>query len=261
MNHKPDRALATLRSTRTSDLSDELRDQRLLLEARALSDTGRRDLALELIANMTSREAIRLRADILWASRRWRDAAEQIESFYGDRWRDFTPLNETERFDILRAAIGYALSDEAIGLARFREKYSAKMADTPDRRAFDIVSAPIGTGAAEFKDVAQKVASIDSLDAFLRDMRKRYPDSPGASQDGAAAKPGATSAPPAKPQGSSQGSSQGPSSDAGGPKKAALNGSAKPVPAAPPSPPKAPPPKADPAPTGSISRVPQAAAR
>ena len=72
MNRKPDRALATLQATRTAELSNELRDQRLLLEARALSDTGRHDLALELIANIEGREAIRLRSDILWAARRWR---------------------------------------------------------------------------------------------------------------------------------------------------------------------------------------------
>ena len=131
-----------MQATHTAELSNELRDQHLLLQARALSDTGRHDLALELIVNLDSREAIRLRSDILWTARRWRAAAEQIEILYGDRWRDFTPLNETERFDILRAAIGYSIGEEPIGLARFRERYSAKMADTPDRHAFDIVTAP-----------------------------------------------------------------------------------------------------------------------
>ena len=182
MNRKPERAIATLQATRTAELSNELRDQRLLLEARALSDTGRHDLALELIANIDSHEAIRLRSDILWAARRWRAAAEQIEVLYGDRWREFTPLTETERFDILRAAIGYSLGDEPIGLARFREQYAAKMADTPDRRAFDVVSAPVGSASAEFQDIAKKVAGVDSLEAFLRDMRTRYPDSSAISQ-------------------------------------------------------------------------------
>ena len=176
MNRKPERALATLQATRTSELSNELRDQRLLLEARALSETGRHDLALELIGNIDTREAIRLRSDILWAAKRWRDSAEQIEMLYGERWRDFTPLTETERFDILRAAIGYSLGEEPIGLARFREKYAAKMATTPDGRAFDIVSAPAGNAGAEFQDVAKKVATVNSLDTFLRELSKRYPD-------------------------------------------------------------------------------------
>jgi tetratricopeptide (TPR) repeat protein len=176
MNRKPDRALAALQNSRTSELPNELRDQRLLLEARAMSDIGRRELALELIPNINSREAVRLRSDILWAARRWREAAEQIELLYGDRWRDFAPLTDGERVDILRAAIGYQLAEEQISLVRLREKYAAKMADGPDRLAFDVVSAPIGAGAAEFQDVAKRVSSFDTLSAFLKDMRARYPE-------------------------------------------------------------------------------------
>ncbi|HZD89547.1 MAG TPA: tetratricopeptide repeat protein, partial [Pseudolabrys sp.] len=185
MDHKPDRALATLQSTRAAQLNNELRDQRLLLQARALSDLGRYDLALEVIEDIKSKQAMRLRADILWAAHRWREAAEQIERLYGNRWRDFRPLNARERFDILRAAIGYALADEPLSLQRFREKYAAKMESGPDGHAFDVVSAPIGTGNAEFRAVATRVASLDTLDAFLSDMRKRYPDSSAISTQGA----------------------------------------------------------------------------
>ena len=258
INRKPQRALAILQATHTAELSNELRDQRLLLQARALSDTGRHDLALELIINLDSREAIRLRSDILWAARRWRAAAEQIEILYGDRWRDFTPLNETERFDILRAAIGYSIGDEPIGLARFRERYAAKMADTPDRRAFDVVTAPVGSGNEEFQDIAKKIAGVDWLESFLGDMRMRYPDS-SAISPAAADKAAPPAAAPAKPQ--------GPSSKAVAPDKAAVNApgsdaAASPLPpAASPLPPAAAPRKPDPSPTGSITRLPRASAR
>jgi hypothetical protein len=226
MNRKPERAIATLQKTRTAELSFELRDQRLLLEARALSETGRHNLALELIANIASREAIRLRSDILWSAKRWRAAAEQIEMLYGERWKDFTPLTEPERFDILRAAIGYSLGEEPLGLARFRERYAPIMMNTPDGRAFDVVSAPVGTANAEFQDVAKRVTGVDSLEAFLRDMRTRYPDSSAISR---APVPAADAAPPAA--------------------------AAKPAAAVtPPKPPAAEPPKADRTPTGSISR-------
>ena len=177
MNRKPDRALATLRATRTADLSNELRTQRLLLEARALSDSGRYDLALEVIGNLDGREASRLRSDILWAGRRWSEAAEQIELMYGDRYKDFQPLSEVERQDILRAEIGFALAEDTLGLGRFREKYAAKMAETPDARAFEIVSAPLGTSGAEFGAIAHAASSVDTLEGFLRDMKARYPDS------------------------------------------------------------------------------------
>jgi hypothetical protein len=186
MNRKADRALAVLRATRSADLTNELRNQRLLLEARALSDMGRHDLALEVIGNVDGRAAIRLRSDIQWAAKHWREAAEQIELMYGDRWKDWAPLNEVERADILRAELGYALGEDTLGLGRFREKYAAKMAGTPDAHAFEVVSAPLGTSGTEFAAIAHAAAAVDTLEGFLRDMQSRYPD--------------ASASPPASPQ-------------------------------------------------------------
>jgi tetratricopeptide (TPR) repeat protein len=177
MNRKDDRALAALRATRSSDLTNDLRNQRLLLEARALSDMGRHDLALEVIGNVDGHETIRLRSDIYWAAKRWREAAEQIELMYGERWKDWAPLNDIERADILRAELGYALGEDTLGLGRFREKYAAKMAGTPDAHAFDVLSAPLGTSGTEFAAIAHAAAAVNTLDGFLRDMQARYPDS------------------------------------------------------------------------------------
>lgn len=176
MNHKPDRAITALRGTRIADLAGELRQQRLLLEARAQSDIGRRDLALEIIANMTGREAIRLRSDIYWAARRWRESAEQIELYYGERWRNFKPLDAVEKGDIIRATIGYALADDALGLARFREKYAPLMAGEADRATFDMASKPASANNADLVKLAKMAGSVDTLDGFLREMQARFPD-------------------------------------------------------------------------------------
>lgn len=173
---KPDRAITTLRLTRIADLSGELRQQRLLLEARAQSDVGRHDLALDIISNINGREAIRLRSDIYWASRQWREASEQIELYYGDRWRDFKPLNAAEKSDMIRAVVGYALAEDAIGLARFREKYAPLMTGEADRFAFDTASKPAASSSAEFSEIAKMAASVDTLDGFIREMKIRFPE-------------------------------------------------------------------------------------
>lgn len=175
-NRKPDRAITALRLTRIADLSGELRQQRLLLESRAQSDIGRHDLALDIISNITGREAIRLRSDIYWASRQWREASEQIELYYADRWRDFRPLNAAEKSDVIRAVVGYALAGDAIGLARFREKYAPLMTGEADRAAFEIASKPAGSNSAEFALIAKMAASVDTLDGFIREMKIRFPD-------------------------------------------------------------------------------------
>lgn len=175
-HRKPDRAISALRATRIADLSGELRQQRLLLEARAQSDVGRHDLALDIISNIAGREAIRLRSDIYWASRHWRESAEQIELYYGDRWRDFKPVNTSEKSDIIRAVVGYALAEDSIGLARFREKYAPLMSGESDRIAFDIASRPANGNSAEFAEIAKMAAGVDTLDGFLREMKTRFPD-------------------------------------------------------------------------------------
>jgi tetratricopeptide (TPR) repeat protein len=192
-NRKPERAIAALRSTRIADLSGELRQQRLLLEARAQSDVGRHDLALDIISNINGREAIRLRSDIYWAARQWRESAEQIELYYADRWRDFKPLSSTEKSDVIRAVVGYALAEDVIGLARFREKYAPLMSGEADRMAFDTASKPVSSKGADFAQIAKMAASVDTLDGFLREMRMRFPDATAR----ATVPPGASKADPA----------------------------------------------------------------
>jgi hypothetical protein len=195
-------------------------------------------VAIEMIAGIEGPQAIRLRGDILWAARKWREAAEQIELLYGERWKQFTPLADSERVDVLRAAIGYAMGDEPMGLARLREKYAAKMADTPDRHAFEVVSAPTGVDGQEFQDVARSVGGMNTLDAFLREMRARYPDA-GAEQ---AEDEGDKTAPADQP----------PAAAIKMPAPAKVAPKGKPEASAPPKPPINAPGKPDPLPTGSI---------
>ena len=175
-NHKPSMALTALRATRIADVAGELRQQRLLLEARANSDIGRHNLALDIVSNLSGREAIRLRSDIYWAARRWRESSEQIELYYGERWRDFKPLNPSEKSDVIRAVIGYTLADDALGLQRFREKYAPLMSGETDKAAFDTASKPAGATSGEFAAIAKMAASVDTLDGFIREMKTRFPD-------------------------------------------------------------------------------------
>jgi tetratricopeptide (TPR) repeat protein len=185
INRKPERAIQVLKSTRSNELSTEIRSQRLLLEARALSDTGRAQVALEVVENIDGPEAVRARSDILWGAKRFREAAEQLELLYGDRWRDWTPLNDTERREVLRAALGYNFGEDTIGLERFREKFGPVMLQGPDRKAFEIVTAPMLAVSEEFNQIARTIAAVDTLDQFLRDIRARAAEmTPPSAQSG-----------------------------------------------------------------------------
>ena len=175
MNRKIGAGLQALRATRMAGLSEELRNERLLIEARLLSDSGRHDLAIELIGNIKGRAAQRLRGDVYWAARRWREAGEQIELGLGDAWQRFEPLDELQRADVIRGGMAYALARDDLGLGRFRDRFAGKIDSGPDRRAFEVVTSAAGAGSAEFRDVARMIASAGTLEAFLRDLRADYP--------------------------------------------------------------------------------------
>ena len=90
--------------------------------------------------------------------------------------KDFKPLTAQEKSDILRAAIGYSLADDMIGIARFREKYAPKMTAKGDREAFDTVSHLVSDLNANIGAIAKMAASFDTLDGFLRDIKIRFSD-------------------------------------------------------------------------------------
>lgn len=187
MNRKPALALQVLQATRLADLPEELRIQRYLLEARAHSDLGRPDRGLELIADIHTPEAEMLRADILWSAGRHKEAAEQSERLVAARRGD-QPLSEAERRHLLRAAIGFALIDDALGLDRLRSRWQDAMASSPDARAFDVVTSPIAARGVEYREIARSIADRDTLEAFLKAYRERYPsETPGAGRPTSAA--------------------------------------------------------------------------
>ncbi len=176
MDQKPDRALRVLRGTQVGEMPNEWRSQRLMLEARALAETGRHEIAQEVIARLQGPEVERLRVDIDWSARKWRAAAERLERLYAERRHEAAPLDDGERADILRAAVGYALAGETLSLDRLRQQYSARMGAAAERRIFDVVTSPPHGRGEEFPQIVGAAVSADAFRAFLRDLRARYAD-------------------------------------------------------------------------------------
>jgi tetratricopeptide (TPR) repeat protein len=175
MNGKPAEALQALVSTRLAELPADVKRARLLLEAKALSDLSRTDQALDLMEGESGPEVDRLNADILWSGRRWREAGEALERILGESWRGQAPLGDAERGDVMRAAIGYVMSDEALSLDRLRTKFAGKMAQGADARLFGFVTGASRASAADIREAARAAAGSDTMTDFLKEYRKRYP--------------------------------------------------------------------------------------
>ncbi|WP_421791097.1 hypothetical protein [Hyphobacterium sp.] len=175
MDHRPGEALTVIRSTRVAGLPMDMVEERRVLEARALSELGRHEHALELIERDTSERARRLRADIAWARRDWPDAGRRIEAALANRWQDESDLSIDEQADVLRAAIAYNLADDRDSIDRLTSRYGEQMAATDQAEAFEVLTRQNSVSAdAQIGDLARQIAGVDTLDAFMSRFRDRF---------------------------------------------------------------------------------------
>jgi hypothetical protein len=188
-NRAPEDALAVLTDTELEGLPPTLARRRRLLEAKALIDSHRIELALDILKDVTGRDADELRVEANWASKNYNAAGSLIEVMYspGAGDRSAPQLSQTGQTDIVRAAVGYALDGDKIGLSRLRSKFSDGMADTPAWPMFNYITSTIDPiNSPNFAKVAQSISSLDTLDAFLAAYKKVYGGGAGIAPEQAA---------------------------------------------------------------------------
>ena len=176
MDHKPDKAVATIRDSQISGLPDQEMHERMVLEARAFAALKQWDNALDLIAVDQADDTKRLRADIYWESGNWAIAGQKIEELLEPHANDPAPLGDAERSQVLRAAVAYSLANDETSLSRLREHFAPRMKSSPDANLFAVLSANIDQHSLAFRDAAAKIASVDTLESFMKDFTKRRSD-------------------------------------------------------------------------------------
>ncbi|HEY1612127.1 MAG TPA: hypothetical protein VGF97_00365 [Rhizomicrobium sp.] len=174
MDHRPKPALEALRVSDVSGLPDSVGHARKILQARALAALKQWDRAQDVIALDDAPDSRRLRADIYWESGNWEAAGQKAEEMLAPRAGDAQPLSAEEREEVMRAAISYSLASDEKGVDRLRDRFAPKMKPGPDASAFAVVTQPIEDQGAAFRDRASQIASIDTLEAFMRDFRKHF---------------------------------------------------------------------------------------
>jgi tetratricopeptide (TPR) repeat protein len=174
IDRKPEKALSAIRGTREVRLPDDLIAQRRLIEARALSELQMTDDALDVLADDLSEPGNKLRADILWSAQRWRDAGQKIEEILGEGWKGETALSNSQRADVMRVAVAYALSENRAAIDRIRSRFAAKMKDSPDARSFTVVTQQAESATTDIRALVTQIAAVDTLKGFMDDFKSRY---------------------------------------------------------------------------------------
>ena len=184
----PEGALRALNRTRLADLSPFLERQRRILEARALIDAGRQDLAIDLLSRVKGRDADLLRVDGFWKSKNYGVAAELLEVVYAPG-EVVAPLTQADRMNIIKAGVGFVMIGDGLGLSRLRSKFGELMAQTAEWPMFDFVTSDIVPSGVEFAKVAREISGLDSLNAFLASYHEAYAEGDAVTPARAARKP------------------------------------------------------------------------
>lgn len=172
-NRQPQQALAVLNRTRLPNLPPSLDRQRRILEARALIETGRSELAVDLLERLDGLDVDLLRVDGYWRSKKYAEASGLIETIYAATTE---PLAQPARLNIIKAAVGLVMMDDRLGLGRLRTKFSEAMAQSPEWALFDYITSPeVSVNGMEFKMAAKMAAGVNSISAFLTAYRTLYP--------------------------------------------------------------------------------------
>ena len=172
-DRKPQDALRVLNATRLPGIPDSLARQRRILEARAMIDGGRDQLALDMLRDLDGRDATLLRIDAHWKAGRYAQASEMIEALYADQ-APGTVLSQPARMNLIKAGVGFVLGNDMFGLSRLRSKFGDAMVVAPEWPMFDLVTSNVEITSLEFKAVASQVSGIDGINAFLASYRETY---------------------------------------------------------------------------------------
>jgi hypothetical protein len=173
LDSKPKEALQTINDTRLTRLPDDINQRRRLIEARALAAMKQFDGALALVADDASLEAKRLRADIYWESGNYAVAGARSEEMVGEQLATDGALSPEDRAHVMRAAVAYSLAGDDAALQKLRTRFEAKMKESPDASAFSVVTGRIDERGVAFQDLAKSIAAVDTLQAFMADLKKQ----------------------------------------------------------------------------------------
>ena len=74
----------------------------------------------------------------------------------------------------MRVAVAYSLANDEASLERLRTHFAPKMKASPNASAFAVMAQNIDAHGVAFRDAAAQIASIDTLQIFMKDFRKHY---------------------------------------------------------------------------------------
>lgn len=172
LDRKPEAALEALKASEIRDVPDDLKSERLRLEARALADMGKAELALQRLAGDESEQADRLRADIHSRVRNWRGVAQALARIVGTPAAD-AALTDDQARSILHLAVAHVLAQDREGLRQLDLQLGEQMLRSPYKDLYQVVISQPGAPPVYVDEVVARVNATAPFQSFLGTYRQR----------------------------------------------------------------------------------------
>ncbi len=171
---QPQEALNVLKKTRWRLLKDSVKQERLHIQSRAYAELADYEEALALLTEDKSEKADRLRLEIHWQAKDWPNTIKALEALLSRHGATGNAaLSNEDRQLVMQLAVARSLANDAAGLAAMRKTYRAKIAETPDRDAFDLITDTTGGADVNFRERSSAIAKIGQLEGFMSSYREQ----------------------------------------------------------------------------------------
>lgn len=172
LDHKAEGAISALEIVPEEGMPPSLIEERRILRARALSETGKSGDALALLGNNESKPARVLRADINMRAQRWEEAAKSLLDLIGPPPKPGEQITSEQAQWLVNCAVAMAMGGDTSGLDRIAIDYTPAMVGQPQNDTFRILTRPEKVG--QLRDIASaqsKIAEVDMFRGFLNNYR------------------------------------------------------------------------------------------
>lgn len=170
LDNKPAQALSALQRTERSGADEKITEERTLLRGRALSELKRTDDAIATLAPLSSNDAQKLKADVLWRAQRWTAAATTIEGMLPAPGKDKIDADAAQM--VINAAVAYKLGGDTQSLRSLKARYEADMAKTQMSDTFGVVTREGSRTDLSDRDTILRIAGeVDMFKGFLKSYR------------------------------------------------------------------------------------------
>jgi hypothetical protein len=170
LDGKPSKAVSALDNTAQGGADPRQHEERALLRSRAQSQLGETEAAIATLSGLDSKNARKLRIDVLWRAQKWAAAAEAVAPLLPS---PADKIDDEAAGIVLNMAVATKLAGDTAKLEDLKLRYTRVMETTSLASAFGVVTRDTGVSTLSDHDTLMKMAGeVDMFKGFLDAYKK-----------------------------------------------------------------------------------------